>query len=244
MIAEGWTPAMPHATVRSTEAISTIRKNARYAISKSHWFPDTLGRNFAMLDLRIIVQNRFNYDEPVTVGYDIYSPQGKLLDFNITDVTLAGRSVDTLRFQPFIYHAYENKWQPAAGKNPPLYRVMLFTKRDGTYKEYMPLRIGFGGVEFAGGKFLRFGKELQLKKFATTPYQRMRRRPAHNCSPSTSKAMTRSVRIIRNRTGSTDCATNWGSTSSTVRTSTHPNDAKTAASVERPRTTRNWSMSI
>ncbi len=126
--------------------------------------PDTLGRDFAMLDLRIIVQNRFNYDEPVTVGYDIYSPQGKLLDFNITDVTLAGRSVDTLRFQPFIYHAYENKWQPAAGKNPPLYRVMLFTKRDGTYKEYMPLRIGFGGVEFAGGKFLRFGKELQLKK--------------------------------------------------------------------------------
>ena len=50
------------------------------------------------------------------------------------------------------------------GQNPPLYRVMLFTKRDGTYKEYMPLRIGFGGVEFAGGKFLRFGKELQLKK--------------------------------------------------------------------------------
>ncbi len=132
--------------------------------------PDTLGRDFAMLDLRIIVQNRFNYDEPVTVGYDIYSPQGKLLDFNIAETTLPGRSVDTLHFQPFIYHAYENKWQPtatkgrnAAVKNPPLYKVMLFTKRDGTYKEYMPLKIGFGRPEFAEGRFVQFGKAVELK---------------------------------------------------------------------------------
>ena len=39
--------------------------------------PDTLGRNFGMLDLRIVAQNAFNYDEPVTVGYDIYSPQAQ-----------------------------------------------------------------------------------------------------------------------------------------------------------------------
>ncbi|MDE6069529.1 MAG: hypothetical protein K2F92_01430, partial [Alistipes sp.] len=82
--------------------------------------PDTLGRDFAMLDLKIVVQNGFNYDETIEAGYDIYSPQGKLLDFDIREVTIPGRSTDTVRFTPFIYHAYENKWEPA-GKNPPLY---------------------------------------------------------------------------------------------------------------------------
>ena len=134
--------------------------------------PDTLGRDFAMLDLKIIAQNQFNYEEPVTVGYDIYSPQGKLLDFNVFETRIAGRSVDTLRFQPFIYHAYENKWQPRTVKlrtgtaiqNPPLYKVMLFTKRDGAYREYMPLTVGFGRPEFADGRFVQFGAPVQLKE--------------------------------------------------------------------------------
>ena len=136
--------------------------------------PDSLGRDFAMLDLRIVAQNRYNYEEPITVGYDIYSPQGKLLDFNVFETRLAGRSTDTLRFQPFIYHAYENKWQPAVTKsrygttvkNPPLYKVMLFTKRDGAYREYMPLTVGFGRPEFVGGEFRQFGQAVALKEKA------------------------------------------------------------------------------
>lgn len=125
--------------------------------------PDTLGRDFAMLDLAIIVRNGYNYEEPVTVGYDIYSPEGKLLDFNIAERTLPGRSVDTLRFQPFIYGAYRHPWGPGA-KRPPLYDVMLFTRRDGTYKEYMPLRVGFDRVELVDDKWMRFGKEIHLKE--------------------------------------------------------------------------------
>ncbi len=123
--------------------------------------PDTLGRDFGMLDLKIIAQNSYNYDEPVTVGYDIYSPEGKLLDFNITEVTIPGRSVDTLRFQPFVYGAYRHKWE-AGDKRPALYDVMLFTRRDGTYKEYMPLRVGFGRTELVDGRWMRFGKEIKI----------------------------------------------------------------------------------
>lgn len=122
--------------------------------------PDTLGRDFAMLDLRIIARNGFNYEEPVTVGYDIYSPEGKLLDFNITEATLPGRSVDTLRFQPFVYGAYRHTW---GGGKRALYEVMLFTRRDGTYKEYLPLRVGFGRPEFIDGKWMRLGKEIAIK---------------------------------------------------------------------------------
>lgn len=126
--------------------------------------PDTLGRDFAMLDLKIAVRNGFNYDETVEVGYDIYSPQGKLLDFDIRPIAVAGRSTDTIRFTPFIYHAFDNKWE-ASGKNPPLYKVMLFTRRDGAYKEYMPLKIGFGKTELVDGQIMRLGKPVKLNAF-------------------------------------------------------------------------------
>ena len=123
--------------------------------------PDSLGRDFGMLDLKIVACNAYNYDEPVTVGYDIYSPQGKLLEFNMTEITIPGRSTDTVRYTPFIYGTWANKWE-AGTKNPPLYRVMLFTRRNGVYKEYMPLKIGFGKTEFVDGRLMRLGRELQL----------------------------------------------------------------------------------
>ena len=56
-----------------------------------------------------------------------------------------------------------NKWEPGA-KNPPLYKVMLFTRRDGAYREYMPLKIGFGKTELVDGRLTRFDKELKLVK--------------------------------------------------------------------------------
>ena len=126
--------------------------------------PDTLGRDFAMLDLKIAVRNGFNYDETVEVGYDIYSPQGKLLDFDIRPIAVAGRSTDTIRFTPFIYHAFDNKWEPS-GKNPPPYKVMLFTRRNGTYKEYMPLKIGFGKTELVDGQIMRLGRPVKFNAF-------------------------------------------------------------------------------
>lgn len=125
--------------------------------------PDSTEK-FGVLELDIIAQNSFNYDEPVTVGYDIYSPQGKLMEFNIVELNLPGRSVDTLRLRPYIYHTYENQWQTGGKTPPPLYKVMLFTRRDGAYKEYMPLKVGFGRTEFVGGKPVRLGKEVELAK--------------------------------------------------------------------------------
>lgn len=124
--------------------------------------PDST-KKFGILQLDIIAQNAYNYDETVTVGYDIYSPQGKLLDYNIVERVVAGRSTDTLHFTPYIYHTNENKWE-AGSKNPPLYKVMLFTRRDGAYKEYMPRKVGFAEVTFRDGKFYNFGKELKINR--------------------------------------------------------------------------------
>ena len=71
--------------------------------------PDST-RKFGVLDLEVIVQNGYNYEEPITVGFDIYAPNGKLLDFSVNDITVPGRSLDTVRFSPYIYHTYENSW--------------------------------------------------------------------------------------------------------------------------------------
>lgn len=122
--------------------------------------PDST-RRFGVLELNLIVQNSFNYDEPLTVGYDIYSPEGKLLEFNVFDLVLTGRSVDTLRFSHYIYHTYEHKWEAGGKTLPPLYNVMLFTKRDGAYKEYMPLKVGFGKTELIDGQIMRLGKQIK-----------------------------------------------------------------------------------
>lgn len=126
--------------------------------------PDSTHK-FGILDLKIIAQNSYNYDERVTVGYDIYSPQGKLLEFNIQEVTIPGRSVDTVRFSPFVYGTYANRWS-ADRQTPPLYDVMLFTRRDGAYKEYMPFKIGFGRAELHDGRIRLPSGEIEPVKVA------------------------------------------------------------------------------
>lgn len=49
-------------------------------------------------------------------------------------------------------------------QNAALYKVMLFTRRNGVYKEYMPLKIGFGKTELVDGRIMRLGKELKPVK--------------------------------------------------------------------------------
>lgn len=123
--------------------------------------PDSLHRE-AIFEVKIAVQNGYNYDEEVEAGYDIYSPEGKLLDFNMRAIPLPGRSVDTLRFNPYIYHAYKHCWKANPKQLPPTYKVMLFMRRNGTYKEYLPLTIGFGRTELIDGKLVRFDETVEL----------------------------------------------------------------------------------
>ncbi len=125
--------------------------------------PDSMRRD-GILELKILALNGYNYDEKVEAGFDIYSPQGRLLDFNIREIPLPGRSTDTVRFHPFIYHVNQNRWTADTKAAPPVYRAMLFTRRDGTYREYMPLLLGFGRTEFAAGRLLRHDEVLQLKR--------------------------------------------------------------------------------
>lgn len=122
--------------------------------------PDSL-RRFGILKLDVTVDNSFAFAETLQVGFDIYSPAGKLMEYSVNEITVEGRSRDTLRFSPYIYHTNENRWTP---ERPALYDVMLYVKRDGILREYIPLRVGFGRTEFADGRIVRFDKPLTLER--------------------------------------------------------------------------------
>lgn len=121
--------------------------------------PDSL-RRFGVLDLRVVVGNSYNFDEPLTIGYDIYSPAGKLMEYSVKEVSVPGRSTDTVRFTPYIYHTNENKW--GDGK-APLYALTLYIKVGGILREYIPMQIGFGKTEFADGRIVRFDRPLDIR---------------------------------------------------------------------------------
>ena len=122
--------------------------------------PDTT-RQYAKLKLDVIIANDFNYTETIQVGFDIYDPKGKLKEYSVNELEIEGRSQDTLRFNPDIYHSYNFKW--GDGKTP-LYDVMLYIKRNGMLWEYIPLKVGFGKTTFHNGKFYRFDDILHLQK--------------------------------------------------------------------------------
>ena len=123
--------------------------------------PDSLER-FAELRLDVLVDNSFSSDEVIEVGYDIYAPDGKLMEYSVNDLALEKFTRDTLSFSPYIYHSNPNRWTPA---NPKLYDLTLYVKRSGILWEYIPLKVGFAEYGYTeDGAITAFGKPLTLKK--------------------------------------------------------------------------------
>ena len=123
--------------------------------------PDSLER-FAELRLDVMVDNSFSSAEVIEVGYDIYAPDGKLMEYSVNDLALEKFTRDTLSFKPYIYHSNPNRWSPA---NPKLYDLTLYVKRSGILWEYIPLKVGFAQYGYTeDGAITAFGKPLTLKK--------------------------------------------------------------------------------
>ena len=123
--------------------------------------PDSLER-FAELKLDVLVDNSFSSDEVIEVGYDIYAPDGKLMEYSVNDLALEKFTRDTLSFKPYIYNSNPNRWSPS---NPKLYDLTLYVKRSGILWEYIPLKVGFAQYGYTeNGAITAFGKPLTLKK--------------------------------------------------------------------------------
>ena len=113
-----------------------------------------------VLELDIAVRNDFNFEESVLVGYDIYSPENKLIDYAVREFPVAGRSIDTLHIRTSLGEESRFLW---SNTNPKLYRLTLYTKRDGKPREYISFHLGAGRSTFADGKILRNRKAVDIK---------------------------------------------------------------------------------
>ena len=140
-----------------------------YAQHRLHIYDYTVSilpdANSEMLcEMKVAIKNDFNYAEPVNVGYDIYSPEGKLIDYGVQEIVVNGRSIDTLAINAKLGNGSRNLWRNGS---PKLYRATLYIKRDGKPREYIPFKIGAGESRFANGKILRNGTPITIK---SAPY--------------------------------------------------------------------------
>lgn len=123
------------------------------------FYPDPT-EDHGILEFHIAVSNSYNSQETITVGYDIYAPQGKLLYYDFSEVQLSGQGRDTVRFRERIYKTNPNFWTP---DNPKLYHGMLTVKKNGRMLEYIPYNIGFGKTDHKDGTITRNGKPIDIK---------------------------------------------------------------------------------
>ncbi len=130
--------------------------------------------------LDVVVRNDFNYPETIEVGFDVYDPTGKLLDFSTTTATLAGGEIDTIRFAPYLYGAKKYMWNPDAAvgmqvigrptsrfSDQQLYSVMIFTKRNRVSSGYIPFKVGYTTRQYLDGAIEIDGRKVELR---ATPY--------------------------------------------------------------------------
>ncbi|MBQ7855769.1 MAG: hypothetical protein IJ348_01480 [Alistipes sp.] len=127
--------------------------------------------NTLRLALDVVARNDFNSTEAVSIGYDIYSPENKLIDYGVRTLDVPGRGCDTLRVAVNLGAESRNLWR--AGK-PSLYRMTLYVKRGSKPTEYIPFQIGAGQTTFADGRIVRNGTPISIKSArynARTSYQ-------------------------------------------------------------------------
>lgn len=123
--------------------------------------PDST-RKFAWLEIDALVENGFNYEEETSIGFDVYSPDGRLLDYSTRPVIIEGLSRDTVRFRTHIYNADSMRWSP---DSPALYSVTLLTKSGAVVESYTPIRVGYSDLELRDGALYNFGKKVEIKPF-------------------------------------------------------------------------------
>ncbi|UKI39684.1 MAG: hypothetical protein L6V35_02240 [Alistipes putredinis] len=124
---------------------------------------DTTGRD-GVLMLDIALRNGFRTDETFSVGYDIYTPEGKLRNYNVREVSVPRLGTDTVRFVEAVWSA--GKWLWSAAK-PNLYKVMLYIKYGGKVIEYVPLKVGVRHRRIYCRRFFyRNGEKVELSAVA------------------------------------------------------------------------------
>ena len=111
-----------------------------------------------LLETAMLLKTQLLNPFPVTVYYDLYDPQGKLVNSNFRDVEVGMRVEDTVRFTASIPNVA--KW---TAEQPNLYTILYRIKREGRFTEYVACRVGFRTVETEGERFLINGEPVVFK---------------------------------------------------------------------------------
>lgn len=121
---------------------------------------DTIDYTLSVLDLKVVLANSYNSPETISVGYDIYSPEGKLVYYNLHDISLEGNSTDTLAFMDKITDAHKNLW---SAENPKLYETTIYVRLKGRMTEYVTFKVGFTDLVSDSEGLVLNGDRLDLK---------------------------------------------------------------------------------
>lgn len=124
-----------------------------YALSQ------TVNGNDGELQAEVIVRNDYPSKESFAVCFDVFSPDGRVEEYGMKNVTLAGNSSDTVQLRATIYGAGKRMW---SASSPELYMLTLFIRKGGRILEYVPAKFGFGATEHRDGIMYRNGKQVAL----------------------------------------------------------------------------------
>ncbi len=110
------------------------------------------------LKLDVVYSNSYNSDEPVQLYYEILNDKGEIIKYYTKDVVLPAASKDTLEFEAVIPRP--KMW---SAENPNLYTIVLRTKIDKRFVEYIPFKFGFRSIKIDGNQLLVNGKPVLIK---------------------------------------------------------------------------------
>lgn len=111
-----------------------------------------------MLQAALLLKTELLNTHTVTVYYDLYDPEGQLVNTEFRDVTVGMRTVDTVRFLSSVRDV--TLW---TAETPSLYTVLYRIKREGRWSEYASVKVGFREVKTEKGELKLNGQKLMIK---------------------------------------------------------------------------------
>lgn len=110
-----------------------------------------------LLEIALLLKTELLNPHEVTVFYDLYDREGKLVNQASKDVMIDMKTQDTVRFTATIMDVH--KW---SHEDPYLYTVEFRIKREGRFTETMWRKVGFRTIETSNKKLIINGNDTKI----------------------------------------------------------------------------------
>lgn len=111
-----------------------------------------------LLETALLLKTQLLNPHKVTVYYDLFDPNGKLVNQANREVEVGLRGEDTVRFTATILDV--KHWN---AETPNLYTIQYRIKREGRWTEFAAVKTGFRTIEIKKGQMLINGKAVSIK---------------------------------------------------------------------------------